>query len=124
MLKKMMMEALAANIAKWLFGGEGMGSGGGAVGNWGRVLGEIFGGSRDSGGRGRRGVAYAIGTGAQPELFVPDTAGSFYPADQWMGRSQKITQNIYVQGRIDQRSARQLELEASRRQTAAASRLG
>lgn len=124
MLKRMMMEALAANIAKWLFGGEGIGSGGGAVGNWGKVLGGIFGGPRDSGGRGQRGVAYAIGTGAQPELFVPDTAGSFYPADQWMGRSQKITQNIYVQGRVDQRSARQLELEASRRQTAAASRLG
>jgi len=124
MLKKMMMEALAADIAKWLFGGAGMGSGGGVVGDLGKVLGGIFGGSRDSGGRGRRGVAYAIGTGAQPELFVPDTAGSFYPADQWMGRSQKITQNIYVQGRIDQRSARQLELEASRRQTAAASRLG
>lgn len=124
MLRRMMMQALAANIAKWLFGGEGIGSGGGVLGDLGKALGGIFGGRRDSGGRGRRGVAYAIGTGAQPELFVPDTAGSFYPADQWMGRSQKITQNIYVQGRVDQRSARQLELEAMRRQNAAASRLG
>src|SRR5690606_20932864 len=54
MLKKMMMEALAANIAKWLFGGEGMGSGGGVAGDLGKVFGGIFGGSRDSGGRGRR----------------------------------------------------------------------
>src|SRR5690606_13784187 len=126
MLKKMMMQALAADIGKWLFGGEGMGSGGGQSGGWfGAALGALFGGSRDEGGRGRRGHAYMIGTGAQPELFVPDTAGTFSPAGEWMGgRSQKVTQNIYVQGRIDQRSARQLELEAMRRQNAAASRLG
>lgn len=125
MLKKMMMQALAADIGKWLFGGEGMGSGGGRSGGWfGAALGALFGGSRDEGGRGRRGRAYMIGTGAQPELFVPDTSGTFIPAGEWMGRSQKVTQNIYVQGRVDQRSARQLELEAMRRQNAAASRLG
>src|SRR5690606_19946265 len=120
MLKKMMMQALAADIGKWLFGGEGMGSGGGAAGDWGKVLGGIFGGSRDSGGRGQKGRAYMIGRGAQPEMFVPDTSGTFLPAQQWMARAQKITQNIYVQGRIDQRSARQLELESVRRQNAAA----
>jgi len=125
MLKKMMMQALAADIGKWLFGGEGMGSGGGrSGGRFGAALGALFGGSRDEGGRGRRGRAYMIGTGAQPELFVPDTSGTFIPAGEWMGRSQKVTQNIYVQGRVDQRSARQLELEAMRRQNAAASRLG
>lgn len=40
---------------------------------------------RDNGGRGRRGLAYLIGTGAQPEMFVPDQAGEFYPADQLGG---------------------------------------
>lgn len=37
------------------------------------------GGSQDSGGRGYPGMVYDIGTGAQPERFVPDTAGTFVP---------------------------------------------
>jgi hypothetical protein len=41
-----------------------------------------FGGLRDSGGRGDPGKAYMIGTGAQPEMFVPDQPGKFIPADQ------------------------------------------
>lgn len=40
--------------------------------------------SMDSGGRGIAGLPYLIGTGAQPELFVPETNGQFFPADQWM----------------------------------------
>lgn len=35
--------------------------------------------SRDSGGMGFAGQPYAIGTGAQPELFVPSTNGHFTP---------------------------------------------
>lgn len=43
-------------------------------------------GSKDSGGSGSAGETYMIGTGAQPELFVPNTSGTFYPnADQMMG---------------------------------------
>jgi len=41
-------------------------------------------GSRDSGGQGIAGLPYLIGVGAQPELFVPETNGQFFPADQWM----------------------------------------
>lgn len=119
MLRQMAIQALAAQIAKKIFGGEGMGSGGG----WASALGSLFGGSRDSGGRGRAGMAYMIGTGAQPEMFIPDSAGEFVPAGAMAGGG-RITQNIYVQGRVDQRSARQLELEAARRQNTARSRLG
>lgn len=36
-------------------------------------------GSRDSGGRGYAGNAYMIGVGAQPEMFIPDTNGTFIP---------------------------------------------
>ena len=123
MLTKMATQAIAANLAQKIFGGEGMGSGGGWLGtamNW---LGAVFGGSRDNGGRGKPGVAYAIGTGAQPEVFVPDQPGTFYPQGEGMG-SRKLTQNIYVQGQVSQRSARQLELEALRRQRVANARLG
>jgi len=35
--------------------------------------------SQDSGGHGVAGVPYMIGTGAQPEIFIPQTAGTFVP---------------------------------------------
>lgn len=85
MLKQMAIQAIAAGIAQKIFG-SGVGSGGGWAGAAVGALGSIFGGSRDSGGRGRPGTAYAIGTGAQPEMFVPDQPGKFMPADEWMGR--------------------------------------
>ena len=34
---------------------------------------------RDSGGSGKAGTPYMIGTGAQPELFIPDVDGTFIP---------------------------------------------
>lgn len=135
-LDRLAAEAAAAQIWKWIFGdGTGAGGGGGGGGSSGltsggtwdffKMIGGIFGGTRDSGGRGRKGMAYAIGREAQPELFIPDTSGTFIPKDQWMGGGgSSVTQNIYVQGKVDQRSARQLELEASRRQNVAKSRLG
>jgi hypothetical protein len=43
---------------------------------------------RDSGGWGRAGEPYLIGTGAQPEMFIPETNGRFVPnADKAMGGS-------------------------------------
>ncbi len=48
-----------------------------------------FGGTRDVGGSGYAGQSYMIGTGAQPEMFVPRTAGTFIPnADQLGGGGQ------------------------------------
>jgi hypothetical protein len=38
---------------------------------------------RDSGGPGAAGETYLIGRGAQPELFVPRSAGTFYPAGSY-----------------------------------------
>lgn len=41
---------------------------------------------RDSGGYGEAGQVYLIGRGAQPEMFVPNTSGTFVPnADRRMG---------------------------------------
>lgn len=52
----------------------------------------VYGGSRDVGGPGLAGMPYLIGKGAQPELFVPSTNGTFYPnADQMMGTTNHIT---------------------------------
>ena len=48
--------------------------------------------SRDSGGRGVAGQPYMIGKGAQPEVFIPDSAGAFIPnADQMGGSTFNIT---------------------------------
>lgn len=118
MIDQLVANALAAQLAEKLFGANpgAAGSSGGWIGAAGGWLKDIFGGWRDSGGRGRAGQPVAIGVRAQPELFVPDTAGTFYPADQWMGGGGAVTQNIYVQGSVDPRTARQLELDALRRQ--------
>jgi hypothetical protein len=103
---------------------SGNSSGGGLWDSIFESAGSVFGGMRDHGGRGRPGEVVAIGRGAQPELFVPDTTGDFYPAQQWMGGGAKITQNIYTQGPMTQRSARQLQVEAARNQRTATARLG
>lgn len=79
MLLRMQAEALAAKIATAIFG-AGVGGGGGIGGAIATAV--TAAGSRDSGGRGEPGKAYMIGTGAQPEMFVPDTPGSFIPRDQ------------------------------------------
>jgi hypothetical protein len=123
MLQNMVAQALAADINSKLFGSGGVGSGNGWISKGLDWLGGMFGGSRDSGGRGRKGQVYKIGVGAQPEYFAPDEAGTFYPRGQGMGSGAggvtSVHQNIYVQGRVDERTARQLELDAARRQRAA-----
>lgn len=127
MIEKMILQAAAANIAKYLFGEPGK------EGDTGGVLTQLassfFGGTRDSGGSGRKGKAYKIGTGAQPEWFVPQESGHFYPANQMAmagagGGGANVTQNIYTQGPMTQRSSRQLLIEAQRQQRIATSRLG
>lgn len=45
---------------------------------------------RDMGGRGMPGQMYLIGSGAQPELFIPDSAGTFVPNADRGGRSVSL----------------------------------
>lgn len=50
--------------------------------------------SRDSGGDGKAGEAYIIGKGAQPEMFIPNTNGTFVPnADKIGGKTINIVVN-------------------------------
>jgi TP901 family phage tail tape measure protein len=62
-------------------------------------------GWQDDGGPGTAGVPYMIGTGAQPEMFIPQTNGTFVPnADQLMGGMNfaganfTINANSYAEG--------------------------
>lgn len=95
MLKQMAAQALAAKIGALLFG-QNSGAPGATGGGWiGMLLGAMS--SRDQGGPGRRGQPYLIGTGAQPEMFIPDQPGRFIPAHQMLGNS---TPNVVVQPQI------------------------
>jgi hypothetical protein len=121
MINRLVAQALAAQLTAKLFGGEGMGSGGGLVGKAIDFVGGMF---RDTGGSGQKSRPYMIGTGAQPEMFVPDSAGEFYPANEWMGMgSRSVNQTIVFQGKPDRYTPRQIALETSRQQRVAA-RLG
>jgi hypothetical protein len=62
---------------------------------------------RDSGGPGAAGETYLIGRGAQPELFVPRSAGTFYPAGSYAlagagggggGEGVTITGPVHIYG--------------------------
>lgn len=70
--------------------------------------------SHDFVGPARKGQPYWIGTGAQPELFVPDTNGMMYPAGSYGGASIQIGA-VYVQDEDPARWLDRLEREASRR---------
>jgi ribosomal protein L18 len=114
MLLKLAAQAAAANVAGLLFGEASGNTGAKGSGLVGAALGAFgFAASRDSGGRGRKGVPYRIGTGAQPEWFVPDTSGSFVPAG--MGGAS-VTNNFIIQGDqpVAQRTQMQIAAAASR----------
>lgn len=120
---KLVSQALAAKLGEKLFGDGLAESGGGWLEKGLGFVAGLFGGKRDSGGRGQPGMAYAIGTGAQPEVYVPDQPGTFYPRGEIPGPRGSV-QNIYVQGMADRHTARQMQLESARRQRIATARLG
>lgn len=72
-LQRMAAEAAASAIFNWIFSSMS-----GSSNSWIAGLGKAF-TSRDSGGPGATNTPYLIGTGAQPELFVPKTPGHFIP---------------------------------------------
>lgn len=111
---------IAQNFAQQLFGGLLGGGGGGAGGGAGGIFGSIasaFMGSMDSGGSGHKGNVYAIGTGAQPELFAPGTSGQFIPKNKWLGAATKVTQQFFYQapaGTVSRQTQLQTGAEAAR----------
>ncbi len=83
MLNRMVAEALAADIARKLFGGDSAGGVSGKGGLFGSALGAIgqwfgFGGAKASGGDVLADRAHLVGEQG-PELFVPRTAGTIIP---------------------------------------------
>jgi hypothetical protein len=99
-LEKMVAQFVAKDLMRRLFDlgdSSSSSSGGGGGGFLGTAINFIAGlATRDSGGRGKPGQAYAIGTGAQPELFVPDSHGTFMPRDKWMGGGGMTVHNNFA----------------------------
>jgi hypothetical protein len=75
---------------------------------------------RDSGGPGSAGQPYLIGRGAQPELFVPRSAGTFYPRGTYGGQNFNVTVN--VDARADLSSVREAIAASTRLMQAELSR--
>lgn len=78
-----MVPGVSEGAAGFGVAGNAMGmlaSGEVSAGEFGNALwNATFGGSQDIGGSGEAGRAYMIGTGAQPEMFVPSSDGEFIP---------------------------------------------
>jgi len=96
----------AASFAASLFGAKGGGDGLSEV-----VVNATKIGTMDSGGRGRAGQPYYIGTGAQPELFVPDRPGTFIPAGDKAVAGAPITMHFNLPP--DQGYTRQTALQVA-----------
>lgn len=95
MLKRMLAEATAADIARALFGSyaDAKASGGGLLGSFLTSIGSIF-GKRADGGPVSAGKPYLVGERG-PELFVPNTSGAIIP-NGGAGGSITINQTLNV----------------------------
>lgn len=120
-IAKQLAEALFSSI-----GNMGNGSTGGG-GSWldtaFNFIGSYFGGARATGGPVSAGMMYQVNE-REPEFFRPNVSGKVIPLSKMVGGGGGITQNISVQGRPEQRTARQLALETARMQRVANARLG
>lgn len=107
MLKRMAAQAAAAQLGKWLLGGDY-----GKTGNIGGAAGELFnwlgsfGGARASGGPVRAGRPYLVGERG-PEIVVPKTAGTVLPNGVAPGGGAGGgTFNVIVQGDASENTIR------------------
>jgi hypothetical protein len=126
-INRLVAQALAKRLAEGLFGGgkgdPNAGGGGGFLATAGKFLGSIFGGGRATGGPVSSGTLYRINE-REPEFFRPNVGGKVIPLSKMGSSGGNVTQNIMVQGRSDLRTARQMQVEASRQQRIATARLG
>jgi phage-related minor tail protein len=116
MLKRMVAEALAADLGRALMGSFA------TTGEIGGILGSIFGGARALGGPVSAGSAYLVGEKG-PELFVPQSGGYIVPN----GAGVSVIQNISVgagASRGEVMTAMQVAKEQAKREIAESMRRG
>jgi hypothetical protein len=116
MINRMVAEAIAADIARRMFGSAASGgSGEGWIGEALAWAGSIFGGAKASGGDVMPGREYWVGENG-PEKFRPRSMGSIVPAGAAAGGARSFSQtlNINVQGQVNSKTATQIGAEAGR----------
>ena len=112
MLKRMAAEAVAAQIGKLIFGGGGVGSGGGWVG----AIAGAVGGGMASGGTVHQGRPYRVGDQGKAEWFVPTQAGRLVP-EMAGGGGMVVNQTFSVQaanGSVSRATEQQIGAAAAR----------
>lgn len=130
MIVKMAAQAVAAKLAEKLFGGGGVGSGGGLLDSAFNFLGGLFGspgGPKAFGGDVNQFQPVRVGERGRAEWFLPGMDGQIVPEERLVDsrpRMAQVTQNISFQGRADSRTIAQLAIETTRRQRIATARLG
>lgn len=98
MLKSMIAQAAAADLARVLFGDKIKGGeGGGVLGSVFDIFGGLFGGARALGGPVISGRTYLVGERG-PELFTPGGSGSITPNNALRGMSSGHSITVIVQG--------------------------
>lgn len=129
MLKRMVAEALAADVSKYLLGD--LVTGGSGKGVFGGFLASIFGGGRASGGPVSGGMVYEVGEMNRPELLsaggksylIPGNDGNVTP----VAGGVSIVQNINVSGgasRGEVMTAMQVAKEQAKREVMESMRRG
>ncbi len=124
MLQRMVAEALAADLARAMFGGDEKGNVTGKGGWLGGALGAIgewfgFAGSRASGGDVLANRAHLVGE-REPEWFIPRTAGTIVPMSNLAtaganARGAGPTYiNVGVEGRVDRSTRLQVAQDVGR----------
>lgn len=118
MIQKLVAQAVAADIAKRLFGDPSV-SGDGWVGIAMKAAGAWFGGGRAIGGPVLAGTTYRVNE-REPEFFRPRVGGDIIPLSKMpnMGGGTSITQNFSVRAetgeRVGRRTEQQIAAAASR----------
>lgn len=123
MMQRMVAEALAADLARALFGGDAKGGVTGKGGLFGSALGAIgdwfgFGGARASGGDVLANRSYLVGEQG-PERFVPRTAGTIIPTHALAGAAGGRTAGptyitVPVEGRVERSTRMQIAQDVGR----------
>jgi hypothetical protein len=114
MLNRMVAEALAADLARRIFGSASGGTGDGWIGAALKFAGSMFGGGKAGGGDVMPGREYWVGERG-PEKFRPRSMGTIQPAQtSAQPRAFHQTLNINVQGQVNSKTATQIGAEAGR----------
>jgi hypothetical protein len=108
MINRMVAEALAADLARRLFGAASGGTGGGWIGAALSFAGSFFGGGKAGGGDVMPGREYWVGENG-PERFRPRSMGTIIPASA--GSQKTVTNNLNVNVAAQQGVSRQSAMQ-------------